>query len=130
MKRTIIAILVFGILIGASIWEMHYLVDKIEVLKSGITDIYAYMEQDKQNIDTELNKKLIDDLEKQWDKDKIVMHAILPHSQLNELSYKINALNRHINQNDYNMANTAASAIIKNCEMILSNFLPKIENIL
>lgn len=130
MKRTIIAILVFGILIGASIWEMHYLVDKIEVLKSGITDIYAYMEQDKQNIDTELNKKLIDDLEKQWDKDKIVMHAILPHSQLNELSYKINALNRHINQNDYNMANTAASAIIKNCEMILNNFLPRIENIL
>lgn len=50
--------------------------------------------------------------------------------QINELSYKITALNSHIHQNDYNMANTAAAAIIKNCEMILSYFYPTLQNIL
>lgn len=129
MNRTLIAILVFIVLMLSSVWEMLYLIDKVEVLQASVSEIYSYMEKDKENINTELNIKMIDDLEKQWDKDKIFLHALLPHPQLNELSYKINALNRHINQNDYNMANTAAASIIKNCEMILGNFFPSLENI-
>lgn len=129
MNRTIIAILVFLVLMLSSVWEMFYLIDKIETLQAGASEIYFYLEKDKENIDTELNIKMIDDLEKQWNKDKIFLHALLPHFQLNEMTYKINALNRHINQNDYNMADTAASAIIKNCEMILGNYLPSMENI-
>jgi len=129
MNRTLIAIIVFLVLMLSSVWEMFYLIDKIEILQAGVNEIYAYMEKDKEYIDTDLNIRMIDDLEKQWDKDKIFLHALLPHSQLNELSYKINALNRHINQNDYNMANTAAASILKNCEMILGNFLPSMENI-
>ena len=107
-----------------------YLIDTIETLDGSVKEIYEYMEKDKENIDTELNIKMIEQAQKQWDKDKLVLHILLPHNQLNELDYKITSLNRHIHQNDYNMANTAAAAVIKNCEMILNNFLPALENIL
>lgn len=130
MNRTLIAILVFILLMLSSVWEMMYLIDTIETLDGSVKEIYEYMEKDKENIDTELNIKMIEQAQKQWDKDKLVLHILLPHNQLNELDYKITSLNRHIHQNDYNMANTAAAAVIKNCEMILNNFLPALENIL
>ncbi|HHW90494.1 MAG TPA: DUF4363 family protein [Clostridiales bacterium] len=130
MNRGIVAIIVFIVLMTASVLEMFYVEDRIKDLDSQIKVLYEYMEQDKEHIDTSLNKKTISKIENQWNKDKIIFHFLFSHMQINELSYKITALNRHIHQNDYNMANTAASAIIKNCEMILSYFYPTLQNVL
>jgi hypothetical protein len=69
MNRTLIAILVFILLMLSSVWEMMYLIDTIETLDGSVKEIYEYMEKDKENIDTELNIKMIEQAQKQWDKD-------------------------------------------------------------
>lgn len=130
MNRGLVAIIVFILLMTASVLEIFYVEDKINNLETQIKVLYDNMEQDKQNIDTPANKKLIQNIEKEWEKDKVVFHFLFSHMQINELSFKITSLNTHIHQNDYNMANTAAATIIKNCEMLLSYFYPTLQNVL
>ncbi|HEY8443985.1 MAG TPA: DUF4363 family protein [Clostridia bacterium] len=130
MKRAIAAIIVLAILITVSVLEVIYVEDRLGSLKDHMTALYQYMEQDKDNINTPLNKQMIEDIEREWEKDKKIFNFLFSHNQINELTYKIVSLNTYISQNDYNMANTAAATIIKNCDLLLSYFYPKLENIL
>lgn len=130
MRRAITAIIVLAILITVSVLEILYVEDKLNNLKDQVLVLYDNMEQDKQRIDTIINKEIIDQVEKEWEKDKRIFNFLFSHMQINELTYKIVSLKTYISQNDYNMANTAAATIIKNCDMLLSYFYPKLENIL
>ncbi|HEY8423190.1 MAG TPA: DUF4363 family protein [Clostridia bacterium] len=130
MRRAITAIIVLAILITVSVLEILYVEDKLNNLKDQVLVLYDNMEQDKQRIDTIINKEIIDQVEKEWEKDKRIFNFLFSHMQINELTYKIVSLKTYISQNDYNMANTAAATIIKNCDMLLSYFYPKLENVL
>lgn len=76
MNRGIVAIIVFVVLMTASILEMFYVEDRIKNLDSQIKILYEYMEQDKEHIDTPLNKQTISEIENQWNKDKIIFHFL------------------------------------------------------
>lgn len=130
MKRAIVAIIVLAILIAVSVLEIVYVDNRLNSLKDKTLVLYQNMEQDKLNIDTTKNIETILDIEREWEKDKKIFNFLFSHNQINELTYKIVSLKTYINQNDYNMANTAAATILKNCDMLLSYFYPKLENIL
>ncbi|HEY8419390.1 MAG TPA: DUF4363 family protein [Clostridia bacterium] len=130
MKRAIAAIIVLAILIAVSVLEIVYVDNRLNSLKDKTLVLYQNMEQDKLNIDTTKNIETILDIEREWEKDKKIFNFLFSHNQINELTYKIVSLKTYINQNDYNMANTAAATILKNCDMLLSYFYPKLENIL
>lgn len=129
MKRTLVASIIFVLLISLAVLEMFYIKKIIEDLNENVIKLYDNIEQNPENIKTEKNSKHIKDIADKWDKDKRNLYLLLPHNTVNELTIKISMLQQHIHQNDYNMANTAAALIIKNCEVLLEYFNPNFQNI-
>lgn len=130
MARAIVAIIMAVLLLGGGIVEL-FLVDRtFDRLEESVQQIYDKMEESKENIDTEELISMAESLQKDWRKAEKNLQMVISQIMINDLSVRIISLCRHIEQNDYDMANTIAAVVLDNLLSIRRVYEPRIQNII
>lgn len=130
MGRAIIAIVLAVLLLGGGIAEL-VLVDKtFDAVEKSVQQIYDKMEETKETINTQELIAMSEELLKYWHRAENNLQMVLSQILLNDLSVRIVSLRRHVEQNDYDMANTVAAIILDNLTSVRRIYEPHIQNII
>lgn len=130
MSRAIVAIVLAVLLLGGGITELLLVNRTFDRLEQSVQQIYDKMEDTKENIDTEEIISMSESLQNYWRKAEKNLQMVISQIMINDLSVRIISLCRHIEQNDYDMANTVAAVILDNLLSIRRVYEPRIQNII
>lgn len=130
MRREIMFFITLIILIGLATTEMVYINRTFEGLNDKAEQVYSSVAPD-----TELNNKtehlaLVDELNSRWEKTRENLLMIIPHIQVDEMTYRIVTLKENLRSGDYDMAMVTAATIVKSSRLLLSHYRPSFRTIL
>ena len=130
MKKTIAFFVTVAILLTLSVIETVYLDNVFNNLHKTAEDLYIAVANDPefQNIDENLQKadKLLND----WQKARNIMLIVIPHIQVDEMTYRAVTLSENLKTRDYEMSVVSAAVLEKNFELMITHTKPCIRSII
>ena len=129
MKKNIVILVILTGLAVLCAWETVYLNRVFKDVERETREILAMFESDTENIDKPDTISKAASLLETWEKRKPVLQVFVHHAQIGLFTDKLVALSAHINQNDYNMANTVGLVIVSNSSAQREHNIPFIHNI-
>ena len=96
MGKTLVSILItFGIIVGATVFELLYVNHTFAVFRDALTSLYQKTEADAA---THVDGVAVRDY---WEQRKRVLHVFLPHTPLQEVDYHLNEALGYLYQNNF-----------------------------
>ena len=96
MGKTLVSILItFGIIIGATVFELVYVNQTFAVFREALVSLYHKTEADEA---TRVDGAAVREY---WEQHKRVLHLFLPHTPLQEVDYHLNEALGYLYENNF-----------------------------
>ncbi|MCH5165687.1 MAG: DUF4363 family protein [Clostridiales bacterium] len=130
MKKVIVILVVFCVMLGAMIGEMVYVNKFYNGLQSDLEAIAESIEINEENVQNPQTEELCDKLVKKWETGKRTLLMLQNHNTVRNLDDKIVSLSAVIKSDNYNDAVIFVRSAINYIDDVLLDSIPFLSNIL
>ncbi len=130
MKKLIVILVVFAVLVGGIIGEMIYENKLYNGLQSDLEKIAVSIERNEEHVDNPETVELCEKLVKKWEKGKRIVLMLQNHNTVRMLDDKIVSLESVVKSDNYNDAVIFVSSAINFIDDVLLDGMPYLSNIL
>ncbi|MCH5163049.1 MAG: DUF4363 family protein [Clostridiales bacterium] len=130
MKKMIIILTVFAVVVGCIIGEMVYENRLYNDLQSDLERIAVSIEKNEEHVDNPETVELCKKLVKKWESGKRVLLILQNHNTVRALDDKIVSLESVVKSDNYNDAVIFVTSAINYIDDILLDGIPFLSNIL
>lgn len=130
MKKVVVILIVFALMVGAMIGEIVYVNKFYNGVQSDLQAISKSIEANEEHVDNAATVGLCEKLVKKWEKGKRVMLTLQNHNTVRNLDDKIMSLLGVVKSDNYNDAVIFVQSAINYIDDILLDSIPYLSNIL
>lgn len=130
MKKMIVIIIVFCLMLGAMIGEMVYVNNFYSGLQKDLEAVAESIERHEENVDNPQTVELCENLTKKWEKNKSVLLMLQNHNTVRTFDDKIVSLEYVVKSDNYNDAVIFVYSAINYIDDVLLDSIPYLSNIL
>lgn len=130
MKKMIVIIIVFCLMLGAMIGEMVYVNNFYTGLQHDLEVVAESIEQHEENVDNPQTVELCEKLTKKWEKNKSILLMLQNHNTVRTFDDKIVSLEYVVKSDNYNDAIIFVYSAINYIDDVLLDSIPYLSNIL
>ncbi|MCM1367223.1 MAG: DUF4363 family protein [Roseburia sp.] len=130
MKKVIIILVVFAVLVGGMIGEIVFVNSFYNGLQTELEAVAESIELNEDNLDNPQTVEMCDDLLKKWEKGKNVLLMLQNHNTVRNLDEKIVSLAAVVKSDNYNDAVIFVRSAINYIDDVLLDSIPYLSNIL
>lgn len=129
MKKVVVILVVFAVMVGAMIGEIVYVNKFYNGLQSDLEAVAQSIEQNEQHVDNAETVELCDRLIEKWEKGKRVLLTIQNHNTVRNLDDKIVSIKAVVKSDNYNDAVIFVNSAINYIDDVLLDSIPYLSNI-
>lgn len=130
VKRWIIVIGISILLIFGCVFENIYINKAFDFLENRLQVVTTALNEDKENIDTKKNEKLIEDVHNAWHEKLKVLRCFIWHSSNKDIEIGIARAEYYIKENNYTEAMVEIQSLISYLHHYSDDFKISLSNIL
>ncbi|MCH5351564.1 MAG: DUF4363 family protein [Clostridiales bacterium] len=130
MKKLIVIVSVFAVLLAAMICEMVFVNDYYSKLQSDLETVKKSIDLHEENVDNETTIALCEDVAKKWEEGKNWLLLIQNHNTVRNFDDKIVSLVEVVKSGNYNDAVIFINSAINYIDDVLLDSMPFATNIL
>lgn len=130
MKKVIVILVVFALMIGAMIGEIVYVNKYYNGLQRDLEIIAKSVELHEEHLDNEETISLCDKLLKKWEDGKRILLMLQNHNTVRNLDDKIVSLANVVKSDNYNDAVIFVQSAINYIDDVLLDSIPYLSNVL
>lgn len=130
MKKVIIILVVFFVMLGAMTGEIVYVNNFYNGLQSDLEVIAKSIDENEDHTDNPVTVGLCSELLKKWEKGKKVLLTIQNHNTVRNLDDKIVSLCAVVSSDNFNDAVIFARSAVNYIDDVLLDSIPFLSNIL
>lgn len=130
MKKVVIILVVFAVLVGGMIGEIVFVNRFYNGLQSDLEAIAESIEQNEEFLDNARTVEMCEDLLEKWEKGKDVLLMLQNHNTVRNLDEKIVGLAAVVGSDNYNDAVIFVRTAINYIDDVLLDSIPYLSNIL
>ena len=130
MKKAIIILVVFIVMIGCMVGEIVYVNKFYNGVQADLEVIAESIERNEQNVDNPETNALCENLLKKWEKGKKFLLTIQNHNTVRNFDDKVVSLSRVVKSDNYNDAVIFVYSAINYIDDVLLDSIPFLSNIL
>lgn len=129
MKKVVIILAIFGVMVVAMITEIVYVNKFYTGLQHDLEEIASAVSSSEEFVATEQNLAKCAALTKKWEKGKKALLTLQNHNTVRNLDDKIVCLNEVVKSNNYNDAVIFVYSAINYIDDVLLDSIPYLSNI-
>ncbi len=130
MKKLIVILSVFAVLIGCIIGEIIYENKLYNGLQTDLEKIYVSINAHEENVNNAETVELCEKLTKKWESGKNIVLMLQNHNTVRMLDDKIVSLEKVVKSDNFNDAVIFVSSAINYIDDVLLDSIPYLSNIL
>ena len=130
MKKLIVIISVFGVLLAAMICEMVFVNNYYSNLQTDLEDVKESIELHEEHVDNENTVSLCESVAQKWESGKKWLLLIQNHNTVRNFDYKIVSILEVVKSDNYNDAVIFVCSAINYIDDVLLDSMPFLSNIL
>lgn len=130
MKKVIVILAVFVLMIGAMVGEIVYVNKFYNGLQRDLEAISESIDANEERVDNAATVKLCDSLVKKWEKGKRTLLMLQNHNTVRNLDDRIVSLSAVVKSDNYNDAVIFVHSAINYIDDVLLDSIPFMSNIL
>ncbi len=130
MKKMIVILAVFGVMLAAMICEMVYVNNFYSGLQKDLEVVSESILQNEENTDNPETIELCENLTAKWEKNKSRLLILQNHNTVRNFDDKIISLEAVVKTNNFNDAVIFVSSAINYIDDVLLDSIPYLSNIL
>ena len=129
MKKVVVILIVFALMLGAMIGEIVYINKFYNGLQRDLEVVAQSIEKNEQHVDNAQTVALCDKLVKKWEKGKRLLLTMQNHNTVRNLDDKIVTLKYVVQSDNYNDAVILVNSAINYIDDVLLDSIPYLSNI-
>ncbi|MDE5592885.1 MAG: DUF4363 family protein [Clostridiales bacterium] len=129
MKKVVVILVVFALMVGAMIGEIVYVNKFYNGLQADLEVVAASIEANEEHVDNAQTVDMCDKLVKKWEKGKRTLLMLQNHNTVRNLDDKIISLQKVVKSDNYNDAVIFVHSAINYIDDVLLDSIPYLSNI-
>ncbi|MDE5562367.1 MAG: DUF4363 family protein [Clostridiales bacterium] len=129
MKKVVVILVVFALMLGAMIGEIVYVNKFYNGLQSDLEAIAVSIEANEEHVDNAETVAMCDKLVKKWEKGKRALLMLQNHNTVRNLDDKVISLQKVVKSDNYNDAVIFVHSAINYIDDVLLDSIPYLSNI-
>ncbi|MDE6201130.1 MAG: DUF4363 family protein [Clostridiales bacterium] len=129
MKKVVVILVVFALMLGAMIGEIVYVNKFYNGLQSDLETIAVSIDANEEHVDNVQTVAMCDKLVKKWEKGKRTLLMLQNHNTVRNLDDKIVSLRGVVKSDNYNDAVIFVQSAINYIDDVLLDSIPYLSNI-
>ena len=129
MKKVVVILIVFALMLGAMIGEIVYVNKFYNGLQRDLEVVAQSIEKNEEHVDNAQTVALCDKLVKKWEKGKHLLLTMQNHNTVRNLDDKIVTLKYVVQSDNYNDAVILVNSAINYIDDVLLDSIPYLSNI-
>ncbi|MDE7405938.1 MAG: DUF4363 family protein [Clostridiales bacterium] len=129
MKKVVVILVVFALMLGAMIGEIVYVNKFYNGLQSDLEAVAVSIEANEEHVDNVQTVAMCDKLVKKWEKGKRTLLMLQNHNTVRNLDDKIVSLQKVVKSDNYNDAVIFVHSAINYIDDVLLDSIPYLSNI-
>ena len=129
MKKVVVILVVFALMLGAMIGEIVYVNKFYNGLQSDLEAIAVSIEANEEHVDNAETVAMCDKLVKKWEKGKRTLLMLQNHNTVRNLDDKVISLQKVVKSDNYNDAVIFVHSAINYIDDVLLDSIPYLSNI-
>ena len=129
MKKVIVILVVFALMLGAMIGEIVYVNKFYNGLQSDLEAVAVSIDANEEHVDNAETVAMCDRLVKKWEKGKRTLLMLQNHNTVRNLDDKIVSLQKVVKSDNYNDAVIFVHSAINYIDDVLLDSIPYLSNI-
>ena len=130
MKKVVVILVVFALMVGAMVGEIVYVNKFYNGLQRDLETIAESIDTNEEHVGNEITVELCEKLVKKWEKGKRVLLMLQNHNTVRNLDDKIVSLLAVTKSDNYNDAVIFVQSAINYIDDVLLDSIPYLSNIL
>lgn len=130
MKKVIVILVVFALMVGAMIGEIVFVNKFYNGLQTELEAIAESIDNNEEHVDNPQTVELCENLVKKWESGKRALLTMQNHNTVRNLDDKIVSLAAVVNSDNYNDAVIFVRSAINYIDDVLLDSIPYLSNIL
>lgn len=129
MKKVVVILIVFALMLGAMIGEIVYVNKFYNGLQSDLEAVAVSIEANEEHVDNAQTVAMCDKLVNKWEKGKRTLLMLQNHNTVRNLDDKIVSLQKVVKSDNYNDAVIFVHSAINYIDDVLLDSIPYLSNI-
>lgn len=129
MKKVVVILIVFALMLGAMIGEIVYVNKFYNELQADLEAVSVSIEANEEHVDNAQTGAMCDKLVKKWEKGKRTLLMLQNHNTVRNLDDKIISLQKVVKSDNYNDAVIFVHSAINYIDDVLLDSIPYLSNI-
>ena len=129
MKKVVVILVVFALMIGAMIGEIVYVNKFYNGLQSDLEAVAVSIDANEEHVDNAQTVAMCNKLVKKWEKGKRTLLMLQNHNTVRNLDDKIVSLQKVVKSDNYNDAVIFVHSAINYIDDVLLDSIPYLSNI-
>lgn len=129
MKKVVVILVVFALMIGAMIGEIVYVNKFYNGLQTDLEAVAASIDANEEHVDNAQTVAMCDKLVKKWENGKRTLLMLQNHNTVRNLDDKIISLQKVVKSDNYNDAVIFVHSAINYIDDVLLDSIPYLSNI-
>ncbi|MDE6029834.1 MAG: DUF4363 family protein [Clostridiales bacterium] len=129
MKKVVVILVVFALMLGAMIGEIVYVNKFYNGLQSDLEAVAVSIDANEEHVDNAETVAMCDKLVKKWEKGKRMLLTLQNHNTVRNLDDKIVSLQKVVKSDNYNDAVIFVHSAINYIDDVLLDSMPYLSNI-
>lgn len=129
MKKVIVILIAFALMIGAMVGEIVYVNKFYNGLQSDLEKIAVSIDDNEEHVDNPQTVALCNTVQKKWEKGKRALLMLQNHNTVRNLDDKIISLGAVVRSDNYNDAVIFVRSAINYIDDVLLDSIPYLSNI-